>query len=143
MNEYKLTDYLTSINWSKKKLMDTDDKTWEKKYPPFIINKGLSYFVDTVMFANEMNRLHHASKHMQFAFLLNTIRPQKRFSKWMKASKLANLELVKQYYGYSNKKAQQALNVLTKKQVEYIIKYLKDNREITTNSEIKRTYKKD
>jgi hypothetical protein len=57
---------------------------------------------------------------MQFTFLLNTIRPRKRFSKWLKASKLANLELVKQYYGYSNKKAQQALNLLTKEQVEYI-----------------------
>ena len=120
MNEYKLTDYLTSINWSKKKLMDTDDKTWEKKYPPFIINKCLSYFADTVMFANEMNRLHHASKHMQFTFLLNTIRPRKRFSKWLKASKLANLELVKQYYKYSNKKAQIALDLLTKQQVDYI-----------------------
>ena len=120
MNEYKLTDYLTSINWSKKKLMDTDDKTWEKKYPPFIINKGLSYYADTVMFANEMNRLHHASKHMQFTFLLNTIRPRKRFSKWLKASKLANLELVKQYYKYNNKKAQIALDLLTKQQVDYI-----------------------
>ena len=120
MNEYKLTDYLTSINWSKKQLMDTDDKTWEKKYPPFIFNKGLSYFADTVMFANEMNRLHHASKHMQFTFLLNTIRPRKRFSKWLKASKLANLELVKQYYKYNNKKAQIALDLLTKQQVDYI-----------------------
>ena len=72
------------------------------------------------MFANEMNRLHHASKHMQFMFLLNTIRPRKRFSKWLKASKLANLELVKQYYKYSNKKAQIALDLLTKQQVDYI-----------------------
>ena len=67
-----------------------------------------------------MNRLHHASKHMQFTFLLNTIRPRKRFSKWLKASKLANLELVKQYYKYSNKKAQIALDLLTKQQVDYI-----------------------
>ena len=120
MNEYKLTDYFTAINWSKKKLMDTDDEAWEKKYPPYIINKGLSYFSDTVVMANEMNRLHHASKHMQFAFLLNTIRPRKRFSKWLKASKLANLELVKQYYKYNNKKAQIALDLLTKQQVDYI-----------------------
>ena len=120
MSDYSLTKYLTAINYSKEKLLDTDDRDWEKKYPPFIINKGLSYFSDTVMYANEMNRLHHATKHMQFTFLLNTIRPRKRFSKWLKASKLANLELVKQYYGYSNKKAQQALNLLTKEQVEYI-----------------------
>ena len=56
------------INYSKEKLLDTDDREWERKYPPFIINKGLSYFSDTVMYANEMNRLHHASKHMQFSF---------------------------------------------------------------------------
>ena len=105
MNDYSLTKYLTAINWSKEKLLDTDDKDWEKKYPPYIINKGLSYFSDTVMYANEMNRLHGASKHMQFSFLLNTIRPKKRFSKWLKASKLSNLDLVKVYYGYSNEKA--------------------------------------
>tara|TARA_X000001382_G_scaffold113624_1_gene91500 strand:- start:100 stop:486 length:387 start_codon:yes stop_codon:yes gene_type:complete len=115
-----LTKYLTAINWSKEKLLDTDDKDWEKKYPPYIINKGLSYFPDTVMYANEMNRLHHATKHMQFSFLLNTIRPKKRFSKWLKASKLSNLDVVKQYYGYSNEKAKQALELLTKKQIEYI-----------------------
>ena len=115
-----LTKYLTAINWSKEKLLDTDDKDWEKKYPPYIINKGLSYFPDTVMYANEMNRLHHATKHMQFSFLLNTIRPKKRFSKWLKASKLSNLDLVKVYYGYSNEKAKQALELLTKKQIEYI-----------------------
>ena len=120
MSEYNLTNYLTAINWSKEKLLDSDDKDWEKKYPPFIINKGLSYFSDTVMFANEMNRLHHASKHAQFSFLLNTIRNKKRFSKWLKASKLKDLDVVKQYYGYSNKKASEALNILTKSQIDYI-----------------------
>ena len=118
--EYKLTDYLTAINWSKKKLMDTDDQTWEKKYPSYIINKGLSYFSDTVMMANEMNRLHHASKHMQFSFLINTIRSQKRYSKWLKASKIKDLDVVKQYFGYSNNRAREALSLLDKKQIDYI-----------------------
>ena len=118
--DYKLTDYLTAINWSKKKLMDTDDEAWEKKYPPYIINKGLSYFSDTVMMANEMNRLHHASKHMQFSFLINTIRSQKRFSKWLKASKIKDLDAVKTYFGYSNNRAREALSVLTKGQIDYI-----------------------
>lgn len=120
MEEYSLSKYLTAINYSKEKLLDTDDKDWEKKYPPFIINKGLSYFSDTVMYANEMNRLHHASKHMQFSFLLNTIRNKKRFSKWLKASKLKDIDVIKQYYGYSNKKASEALNILTKSQIDYI-----------------------
>ena len=120
MSEYKLTNYLTAINWSKEKLLDSGDKDWEKKYPPFIINKGLSYFPDTVMYANEMNRLHHASKHMQFSFLLNTIRSQKRFSKWLKASKIKDLEAIKEYYKYSNNRAKEALSILTKEQVDYI-----------------------
>jgi len=120
MNDYSLTKYLTAINYSKEKLLDTDDRDWEKKYPPFIINKGLSYFSDTVMYANEMNRLHHATKHMQFSFYLNSIKSRKRFSKWLKSSKIKDLDVVKQHFGYSNKKAQEALSLMTKKQIDYI-----------------------
>ena len=117
---YELRDYLNAINFTKENLLDTTDETWEKKYPPYIINKGLSYFSDTVMMANEMNRLHHASKHMQFSFLINTIRSQKRFSKWLKASKIKDLDVIKQYFGYSNNRAREALSVLTKDQIDYI-----------------------
>ena len=120
MNDYSLTKYLTAINYSKEKLLDTDDRDWEKKYPPFIINKGLSYFSDTVMYANEMNKLHHATKHMQFSFYLNSIKSRKRFSKWLKSSKIKDLDVVKQHFGYSNKKAQEALSLMTKKQIDYI-----------------------
>ena len=118
--DYSLTKYLTAINYTKEQLLDTDDRDWEKKYPPFIINKCLSYFEDTIHYANAMNGLHHTSKHMQFSFLLNSIRRRKRFSKWLKSSKMKNLDIVKQYYGYSNKRAQEALSVLTKKQIDYI-----------------------
>ena len=104
--------------------MDTNDSTWEKKYPAFIINKALSYFEDTVMKANEMNRLYYLPKKMQFDFLLNSIRPRKRFSKWLRANKLKNLDIVKKYYGYSNEKAKQALDLFTKEQIEYIKKRL-------------------
>ena len=120
MSDYSLTKYLTAINYSKEKLLDTDDRDWEKKYPPFIINKGLSYFSDTIMYANEMNKLHHASKHMQFSFFLNSIKSRKRFSKWLKASKIKDLDVIKQHFGYSNKKAQEVLSILTKKQIDYI-----------------------
>ena len=120
MSEYSLTNYLVAINYTKEKLLDSDDRAWERKYPPFIVNKGLSYFPETVLYANEMNRLHHATKHMQFSFLLNSIRSRKRFSKWLRASKLKDLDVIKQYYGYSNKKASEALNVLTKSQIDYI-----------------------
>ena len=120
MSDYSLTKYLTAINYSKEKLLDTDDREWERKYPPFIINKGLSYFSDTVMYANEMNRLHHASKHMQFSFFLNSIKSRKRFSKWLKSSKMKDLDVVKQHFGYSNKKAQEAISLLTKEKIDYI-----------------------
>ena len=120
MSDYSLTNYLTAINYSKEKLLDTDDRDWEKKYPPFIINKGFSYFSDTVMYANEMNRLHHATKHMQFSFYLKSIKSRKRFSKWLKSSKIKDLDVVKQHFGYSNKKAQEALSLMTKKQIDYI-----------------------
>ena len=122
--QYKLADYLKAINYTKEKLLDSDDKDLKKKYPPFIINKGFSYFEDTVMMGNEVNRLHHLSKKMQFDFLLNSIRPRKRFSKWFKASKLTNLDIVKKYYGYSNEKAKQALDILTKEQIDFIKKRL-------------------
>ena len=120
MSDYGLTKYLTAINYSKEKLLDTDDREWERKYPPFIINKGLSYFSDTIMYANEMNRLHHATKHMQFSFYLNSIKSRKRFSKWLKASKIKDLDVIKQHFGYSNKKAQEVLSILTKEQIDYI-----------------------
>ena len=76
------------------------------------------------MFANEINRLHHLPKKMQFDFLLNSIRSRKRFSKWFKASKLTNLDIVKKYYGFSNEKAKQALDILTKEQIDFIKKVL-------------------
>ena len=118
---YELKDYLNAINYDKKPLLDSDDPTWEKKYPPFIINRCLSMFWDTLMPANEMNGLHFLSKKVQFHFLINSVRKKKRFGgKWLSQSKLKNLEYVKEYYGYSNEKAREALTILTKEQLEHI-----------------------
>ena len=118
---YELKDYLNAINFSKEKLLDTDDLTWEKKYPPFVINKRLSMFYDCIAQVNEMNGYHFLDKKTQFHFLLNSIRKKKRFGgKWLSQNKLNNLEHVKEYYGYSNEKAKEALNILTKEQVEFI-----------------------
>ena len=118
---YELKDYLNSINYDKKPLLDSDDPTWEKKYPPFIINRCLSMFWDTLMPANEMNGLHFLSKKLQFHFLINSIRKKKRFGgKWLSQSKLKDLDYVKEYYGYSNEKAREALTILTKDQIENI-----------------------
>ena len=92
----------------------------KRRYPAFIVNKALSAFPDCIVFANEMNRLHHLDKRLQFQFFLNSIRPKKRFSKWLRSNKIKNLEYVKEYYGYSNEKAKQALDILDDAEIEYI-----------------------
>ena len=117
---YELKDYLNSINFTKKNLMDSDDKDWVKKYPAFIINKILSGFQDTIMLVNEVNRNHFLDKDMQYSFLLNSIRSKKRFSPFLRASKLKDIDLVKEYYGYSNEKAKTVLDILTKDQLKLI-----------------------
>jgi len=113
-------DYLPAINHTKKNLMDSDDPMWEKKYPAFMVNKVLSGFQDTVMLSNEMNRNHFLDRDMQFQFLLNSIRSKKRFTPFLKAGKIKDIECVKEYYGYSNEKAKSALDILTKEQLKLI-----------------------
>ena len=117
---YELKDYLNAINFTKKNLMDSEDKLWQKKYPSFIVNKILSGFQDCIMFVNEMNRNHFVDKDMQFHFLLNSIRSKKRFSPFLRANKLKDIECVKEYYGYSNDKAKSALDILTRDQIKLI-----------------------
>ena len=117
---YDLKDYLNAINFTKKNLMNSEDKLWQKKYPSFIVNKILSGFQDTVMLVNEMNRNHFVDKDMQFHFLLNSIRSKKRFSPFLRANKLKDIECVKEYYGYSNDKAKSALDILTNDQIKLI-----------------------
>ena len=117
---YELKDYLNSINFTKKNVMKSEDKEWIRKYPAFIINKILSGFQDTIMLVNEVNRNHFLDKDMQYSFLLNSIRSKKRFSPFLKASKLKDIDLVKEYYGYSNEKAKTVLDILTKDQLKLI-----------------------
>jgi hypothetical protein len=116
--KHSLTDYLNSINQNKKNIIVDDDT--EKAYPPFIINKCLSGFLDTVLFANEMNLYPHLDKKMQYDFFINSISPRKRFSPWEKKSSIDYLDVVKEYYGYNTDKALQALRILTKDQLEEI-----------------------
>jgi hypothetical protein len=113
-------DYLPAINHTKKNLMNSDDPMWEKKYPAFMVNKVLSGFQDTVMLCNEMNRNHFLDRDMQFQFLLNSIRSKKRFTPYVRRSKIKDIECVKEYYGYSNEKAKSALDILTKEQLKLI-----------------------
>ena len=118
--DYELKEYLNAINHTKKNVMDSEDTMWVKKYPAFIVNKVLSAFSDTIMLVNEMNRNHFLDKDMQFQFLLNSIRSKKRYSPFLRARKLKDIECVKEYYGYNNEKAKSALDILTKKELKLI-----------------------
>ena len=117
---YELKDYLNAINHTKEKLMDTEDEEWEKKYPPFIVNKCLSGFQDSLMLVNEINQYPNTDKKLQFDFLINSLRSRKRFTPWMKANKLDDLEYVKEFYGYNNEKAKIALTILNDEQIATI-----------------------
>ena len=117
---YELKDYLNAINHTKEKLMDTEDEEWERKYPPFIVNKCLAPFPDTILLLNEINQYPSIDKKLQFDFLINSLRPRKRYTPWVKAKKLEDIEYVKEFYGYSNAKAKSALTILTNEQVKQI-----------------------
>ena len=115
----ELKDWLNSINFNKEDLSEDISS-----YPPYIVNKCLSAHIDCVLFANEMNMHHQLDKDMQYLFYLNSLRKKKRFSPWLRKDKVKDLECVKQYYGYSNEKASQALKILTKEQLTFIKKRL-------------------
>ena len=117
---YELKEYLKAINTSKEKLMDSEDEQWEKKYLPYIVNKCLAPFQDTIFLVNEMNMNHQIDKKLQFDFLLNTLRTRNRYTPWLKAKKEKDLECVKEYYGYGNEKAKSALNILNNEQIKTI-----------------------
>lgn len=114
-----LSEFLNAINYTKVDIIDGDDVA-EKEYTPFIINRCLSYFMDTVLHVNEMNMYSDIPKKIQFLYLKTAIRKNKRFSKWMKTEKIEHLELIKEYYGYGNKKAKEALEILSPEQIKII-----------------------
>lgn len=111
-------DYVNDITYGKKGIM-VDDIA-EKNYNAFIINRSLSYHNDTVLFANEMNIHHTIDSRLQYDFFINIIRKQKRWSKWMKPSEVSDLDLIKEYYGYSNEKAKSALTLMSNEQIEQL-----------------------
>jgi len=115
----ELKDWLTSINTTKNNIMDEDPST-VKEYSPYIINRCMSGHIDTVMYANELNKNSSIDKKLQYDFLINIVRKRKRFSPWVRKEKVEDLECVKSYYGYSNEKAQQVLGILTKEQLTFI-----------------------
>ena len=108
-------EYVNSITHNKKDIM-VDDLA-EKSYNSFMVNRSLSYFHDTVLMANEMNVHHHLENRLKYDFLINIVRKKKRFSKWIKPETESDVEVVKEYYGYSNEKAKSALSLLTSDQI--------------------------
>jgi len=115
----ELKDWLNSINLTKKNLID-EDPSLEKEYNPYIVNRIYSGHLDSVLFSNEMNKYSFLPKKIQYDFYLNSLRSKKRFSPWLRKDKIKDLDYVKRYYGYSNEKAQQALKILTKEQLNFI-----------------------
>lgn len=115
-------DFIKSINTTKIDMMKNtnDDDAVEAEYVPFITNRSLSYFPETILIANLMNIYSMLDNKLQYHFLLNSVRPAKRFAKWVKREDAEDVELVKQFYGYNNEKARQALSVLTPDNLHYI-----------------------
>lgn len=117
-------EFVNAINSINKKDLIEDDPDLEKAYIPYLINKSFSYFPDTIMYANAMNLHNSLENKLQFHYLLNSIRPAKRFSKWVKKEEKNDLEDIKNYYGYSITKAREALNILSPTQLSTIRKQL-------------------
>ncbi len=123
MSRVELNDWMKSINQTKNNIIE-GDPTVEKDYPPFVVNKCLSGHTDAILYANEMNKNPHLDKRLQYDFLINSLKPRKRFTPWIKKQTLDHLDLVKEYYGYSHDKALSALEILTTEQLDEIRKSL-------------------
>jgi len=108
-------ELIKSISNDKKDILEN-----EKDYNAFMVNRGLSYFPDTVIYANEMNKFNHLDGRLQYHFLINTIRKRNRFSKWNKSIESENISAIKQYYGYSNEKARDVLPLLSNENLKTI-----------------------
>ena len=121
--KFELKDYLYSINQSKKNIL-SEDPTQENNYPPFLVNKCFSFHIDSILYANEMNKNYHIGKKLQYDFYINSLKPRKRYSPWIKKQSIENIELVQEYYGYSYNKAIESLNILSNNDLKEIKKLL-------------------
>jgi hypothetical protein len=97
----------------------------EKSYSSFMVNRALSFHRDTALIANEVNRYPNLDNKLKYDFLLNIVRASKRpYSKWYKKAKSVDLDVIKEYYGYSDAKAYEALKILSDDQIAIIKKEL-------------------
>lgn len=119
-------DFINAINYSKEDLIGASDnpELAEKLYTPYVVNKGMSYFADTVLLCNEINMRPQTENKLQFDFFLNSIRKRKRFSKWYKKEQSNSLDTIVEYYGYSYEKAKQVLPLFTEDELKNLKKKL-------------------
>jgi hypothetical protein len=115
-----LSDILNSINQTKENLFTSDPRI-EKEYVPFVINKCFSYFPDTIFYANRMNQVSGLDKKMQYDYLLSSISKKKRFSKWIKPEENKDIEVIKEVYGYSDKRAREVLDLVSVEDLKQFI----------------------
>lgn len=128
----ELFDFLNSINNNKKNLYQQDSNA-DKVYVPYVINKSLSYFLDTVLYANFMNTMGHLPKRMQYEYYLYSVRKGKRYSKWHKEEPNDAIDIIKQYYECSDKKAREYATVLTEDQINELRSQLNTIKNIKQN----------
>lgn len=106
-----LSEFLNSINYTKEDILSKDSKL-EKEYLPFVVNKCLSYFPDTIFYSNKMNQNSGIDKKLQYDYYLHSISKKKRFSKWVKPEKHEDIEVIKEVFGYSTQRAEEVLDLL-------------------------------
>lgn len=114
---------LNEINMSKQDLFrngETDVESIQKAYDPFMINRGLSFFIDTILHANEMNMRPGIDKVMQNDFYLARVRKRKRFSKWFKGTKSKDVQAVAKYFNYSYSRAEQVMGLIDNETIKNI-----------------------
>jgi hypothetical protein len=112
----ELKEFLNSINHDKKPLLD--EETAVRYYPPFVVNRCLSYFPDTIFHSNEMNCHPWLDPKSQFDFHRLSVRKKKRFSPWLRKETEENIAIIRQVYGYTDAKAREVLNILSSKDIE-------------------------
>ena len=131
----KLSDWLNSINSNKNDLSENISE-----YSPFIINKCMSGYIDTLMQSNEMNRYHFLDKDIQYQYYLYGVRKKKRFSPWIKSIRSDRISIIKEYYNYSDRKAKIVSKILSDSNIESIKKILYKGGSTTIHKELSSSF---
>ena len=118
-------EYVKDIQRGKKDVIRNSESPEKAEgfYNPFMTNRALSFYPDSILHANEMNQRAGLDKLLQFDYLLNSIRSMKREHTWIKKQEEdATVEMLSQYFHVSTKTARDYARVLTSDQLETIRK---------------------